>query len=79
MLRLVIGRTARLAVVGLVLGLAFAAAMARVLGTLLYGISAYDALTFVGVPVLLGVVVLVASYLPARRATALDAAVALRE
>jgi putative ABC transport system permease protein len=78
-LRLVIGRTARLAAVGLLLGLASAAVVARLLGSLLYGISAYDAPTFAAVPILLAVVVLVASYLPARRATMLDAAVALRE
>ena len=78
-LALVIGRAGRVAAVGLAVGVLVAAAMARLLGSLLYGISAHDPLTFVVVPLLLGTVVLIASYLPARRATKLDVSSALRE
>jgi predicted permease len=78
-LRLMVGGAGRLVVVGLIFGIAGAAALSRVLGGLLYGVSPYDPLSFAAVPALLAGVVLVASYLPARRATRLDAAAALRE
>ncbi len=77
-LALVVGNAGRVAVIGLVCGVVAAAAMARLLGSLLYGISEYDPLSFLVVPLVLAIVVLVASYLPARRATKLDAAAALR-
>jgi predicted permease len=64
--------------VGLAVGLAGAFAATRVLQALLYEVSATDPLTFAAVPVLLGVVALLASYLPARRAARLDPLVALR-
>jgi putative ABC transport system permease protein len=77
-LRLVIGSAGRVGAIGLACGVIAAAVIARLLGTLLYGISVYDPITFVVVPLLLGAVLLAASYLPARRATKLDAAAALR-
>jgi ABC-type lipoprotein release transport system permease subunit len=49
------------------------------MASLLFGISATDAVTFTVVPVLLIAIALVASYLPARRATLVDPVVALRE
>ena len=64
--------------VGLAIGLLLAAAATRVIATFLYGIGATDPLTFVAVPLLLGVVALVASYIPARRAVKVDPLVALR-
>jgi putative ABC transport system permease protein len=77
-LRLVMGDGARLGVVGLGLGLAGALGVARAMAGLLYGLSPSDPVTFVVVPLTLGAVVLLATYLPARRAVKLDPVAALR-
>jgi len=77
-LRLVLGEGLFVIAVGLALGLLLAAAATRVIAGLLYGVEATDPLTFAGVPLLLGFVALVASYIPARRATKVDPLVALR-
>jgi putative ABC transport system permease protein len=76
--RLIVGEGLRLALIGVVLGLAAALALTRLLKTFLFGISAYDPVTFVGVSVLLTLVALAACYFPARRATLVDPLVALR-
>jgi putative ABC transport system permease protein len=68
----------RLAIVGVVIGLLMALALAQVLSSLLIGISGYDVTTFILVPTMLVSVALVACYLPARRATKVDPLVALR-
>jgi predicted permease len=77
-LRLVLARGFRLAVVGLILGLTGALFFTRVLSIILYGITAKDPLTFFGVAILLMLVALAASYIPARRAARVDPMVALR-
>ena len=68
----------RLALVGVVIGLLLALALAQVLSSLLIGVSGYDVTTFVLAPVLLAAVALLACYLPARRATKVDPLGALR-
>src|SRR5262249_28842872 len=77
--RMVIQRGLELTGGGLVLGLAAAAAMTRLMASLLFGVTATDAVTFSVVPLILLVVALVATYRPARRATLVDPVVALRE
>ncbi len=63
---------------GLLIGLAAAAALSQLLSRLLYGVPALDALTFLGVPVVLGIVALAASWIPARRVTRISPVGALR-
>ena len=77
-LRLVLGQGLFVIAVGLVLGLLLAVASTRVIVGFLYGVGAADPLTFAGVPLLLGFVAVVASYIPARRSTKIDPLVALR-
>jgi putative ABC transport system permease protein len=77
-LRLVLRDGARLAAVGLALGLAGALAAARLLDSLLYRVSVNDPLVFAGVVVLLAAVAFAATFLPARRATRVDPMQALR-
>ena len=77
-LRLVLGEGLFVVGVGLAAGLLLAFAATRAIAGLLYGIGATDPLTYAGVPLLLGFVALVASYIPARRATKVDPLVALR-
>jgi putative ABC transport system permease protein len=78
-LRLVVRKGALLAVVGVALGVPAALAAARVMRSLLYGVSPHDLTVFAGVPLLLLLVALAASYIPARRAARVDPLVALRE
>jgi len=77
-LRLVLGEGLAMIAVGIAAGLLLAFGSTRVLAGFLYGVGATDPLTFLGVPLLLGFVALVASYLPARRAVKVDPLVALR-
>ncbi len=77
--RLVVRQGMELAGAGIAIGVAGALLLSRVMASLLFGVSARDAVTFLSVPVLLAMVALAASYLPARRATTVDPMIALRE
>jgi putative ABC transport system permease protein len=75
---LVVGQVSTLAMVGICLGLIAAFAVTRFISSLLYGVTPTDPVTFVGVAILVALVTLAASYIPARRATLADPLAALR-
>jgi ABC-type antimicrobial peptide transport system permease subunit len=77
-LRLVLSQGMLNTVVGLAIGIAGALVLTRAMQSLLFGVSATDPLTLAGVALALGLAALLASYLPARRATKVDPIVALR-
>jgi predicted permease len=77
-LRLILGQGAKITILGVVIGLAATLALARLMASLLYGVSATDLVTYAGVAILLTGVALVASYIPALRATRVDPVLALR-
>jgi putative ABC transport system permease protein len=75
---LIVAHGAKLAALGILCGVVGAAAVTRIVASLLYNVSATDPLSFVGTAAFLGLVALVASYIPARRATSVDPMIALR-
>jgi predicted permease len=77
-LRMILGHGAKMALIGVAVGIGASLAVTRLMGKLLFGVSAYDPLTFLAVAGLLIVVALVASYIPARRAMRVDPMIALR-
>jgi len=77
-LKLIVGKGVVLAGIGIVVGVLVALAAATLMGTMLYGVQPHDPVVLVGVSVLLFFVALLASYLPARRATQVDPSTALR-
>jgi len=76
--RLVVRRGMVLVVTGLLIGLSTSIALTRVLSRLLFGVTAFDVVTFIGVSTLLISAALLACYLPARRASKVDPLIALR-
>ena len=76
---LVLRQGMALTVVGIVAGLIGAALLTRVMASLLFGISTTDLVTFSAVPLILATIAVIASYLPALRATRIDPVIALRD
>ena len=76
---LVLGEGTRLAVLGVVIGIAGALAGARLLRSLLFEVSSLDLVAFAGAPLVLAALALLAAYIPARRAMRVDPLVAIRE
>ena len=76
--RLFVSHGLKLVGAGLAVGIMAALALTRVMSTLLFGVKATDPATYLAVSLVLGVVALVATYLPARRAARVDPIVALR-
>jgi putative ABC transport system permease protein len=77
-LRLIIGHGARMALVGVAVGIVAAMGLTRLMANQLFGVSPHDPITFVGVAVLLIIVAVAACYIPARRAMRVDPIIALR-
>jgi predicted permease len=77
-LRLILAHGTKLALMGVIIGVTAAVGLSRFLSSLLYGVKPTDPLTFLGVTILLVVVTLLASYIPARRAMRVDPLVALK-
>ena len=78
-LKMVLGQSMSVVLIGVVIGLVGAAALTQVMATLLYDVSATDAVTFASYSAALILVGLLASYLPARRATRIDPVTMLRQ
>jgi putative ABC transport system permease protein len=77
-LKLIVGQGLGLVSIGIGIGVAASLLLARAVAKMLFGISAYDPITFVGVALLLGAVAALACWFPARRAAGVDPLVALR-
>jgi putative ABC transport system permease protein len=76
--RLVVGQGMWLALAGVAIGLAVAAGLARLVASMLFEVAPTDPVSFAAAPAILGAVVFLANYIPARRAARVDAMVALR-
>jgi putative ABC transport system permease protein len=78
LLRMVLGQGARMSAYGIAAGLVLSFGLTRLMATMLFGVNTTDAYTFGAISILLAVVALLASYLPSRRAMALNPVSALR-
>ncbi len=77
-LRLILSQGAKLTLLGIAIGVAASLALTKLMAGMLYGVSMYDPLTFLGVAMILSSVALAACYIPTRRAMRVDPMVALR-
>ena len=77
-MKMILRQGIRLAVIGVAIGLMLALAVAQLMKRMLFGLNATDPLTFISVSLLLTIVALLASYIPARRATRVNPLIALR-
>jgi ABC-type antimicrobial peptide transport system permease subunit len=77
--RLIVRQGMTLALVGVVIGVSAAFGLARLISSMLFGVSPTDPITFLGVAFILGAVAMVASYVPARRAARVDPLIAVRQ
>ena len=78
-IKMVVGEALMVIVIGSALGLLLALAARPIISRLAFGLLTLDPFTFIGIPLLIGVIVLLACYIPARRASRVDPMVALRE
>jgi putative ABC transport system permease protein len=76
--KLIVGRGMKLTLIGVVIGIAGAAALTRLMHGLLFNTSATDPITFILISVLLSVAAFLACFIPARRAAKVDPLIALR-
>ena len=76
--RMILGRGVRVIALATIVGVAGSLAAAPLIRRQLYGITAQDPVTFIGVPAILAIVAMIACYVPARRAARVDPVVALR-
>jgi putative ABC transport system permease protein len=77
-MRLVLGQGAKMVLLGVVIGIAAALGLTRLMANQLFGVTSHDSLTFAAVALLLVMVALLACYVPARRAVRVDPLIALR-
>jgi len=77
-LRQILGESMKMTVIGIFIGLLAALGLTRLMANMLFGVSATDPVTFVGVGAILAIVAMAACYVPARRAMRVDPIVALR-
>ena len=75
----VLSETVRLTLAGIVIGCMAAQGLTRFMTSMLYGITASDGVTYIGVSCVLSAVALLAGYVPARRATQVDPLIALHQ